>query len=189
MINSQAKSHSDLNFSSSCLSLFSTQEREKAILLYCWDRIVVWWWGGLSGWKFSIFYFIRFANYWQGHCNSMTPITVGPWQSLPPWEIDHHTGDYVPYSLRTLCGFFNVPQNLYMQGLWNGAYCLLSFSEKTRKSNRLQLSSKRQYFLLNNLKTLSVGPGGTWTSSLPLGRQALIQLNSPGGGFLESYFQ
>ena len=40
---------------------------------------------------------------------------------FPPWEIDHHTWDYVPYSLRTVCGFFNVPQNLYMQGLWDGA--------------------------------------------------------------------
>jgi len=36
---------------------------------------------------------------------------------LPP-----HTGDYIPYYLRTVCGFFNVPQNSYMQGLWNRAY-------------------------------------------------------------------
>ena len=27
---------------------------------------------------FILFYFIRFANYWQGHHNSMTPITAGP---------------------------------------------------------------------------------------------------------------
>ena len=25
-------------------------------------------------------------------------------------EIDHYTGHYVPYSLRRVCGFFNVPQ-------------------------------------------------------------------------------
>ena len=25
-------------------------------------------------------------------------------------EIDHYTGNYVPYSLRRVCGFFNVPQ-------------------------------------------------------------------------------
>ena len=25
----------------------------------------------------KLFYFIRFANYWQGHRNSMTPITAG----------------------------------------------------------------------------------------------------------------
>ena len=27
---------------------------------------------------FILFYLIRFANYWQGHHNSMTPITAGP---------------------------------------------------------------------------------------------------------------
>ena len=27
---------------------------------------------------FILFYFIRFTNYWQGHHNSMTPITAGP---------------------------------------------------------------------------------------------------------------
>ena len=26
----------------------------------------------------NCFYFIRFANYWQGHRNSITPITAGP---------------------------------------------------------------------------------------------------------------
>ena len=105
---------------------------------------------------------------------------------FPPWEIDHHTWDYVPYSLRTVCGFFNVPQNLYMQGLWDGAYGLSSLSEKTRKSNRLQMSLQRQHFLLSYFKTLSVGPAGTWTSGLPHGRPALIQLSQPSGGWLAS---
>ena len=55
-------------------------------------------------------------------------------------EIDHYTGHYVPYSLRRVCGFFNVPQIYYMcKGLWDGAYGLSSLSEKTRKSNRLQM--------------------------------------------------
>ena len=36
-----------------------------------------------------------------------------------------------------------------MQGLWDGAYGLSSLSEKTRKSNRLQMSLKRQHFLLS----------------------------------------
>ena len=27
---------------------------------------------------FILFYFIRFANYWQSHRNSMTPITADP---------------------------------------------------------------------------------------------------------------
>ena len=35
-----------------------------------------------------------------------------------------------------------------------------SLSEKTRKSNHLQMSLQRQHFLLSYLKTLSVGPAG-----------------------------
>ena len=62
-------------------------------------------------------------------------------------EIDHYTGHYVPYSLRRVCGFFNVPQIYYMcKGLWDGAYGLSSLSEKTRESNRLQVLLQRQHF-------------------------------------------
>ena len=76
-------------------------------------------------------------------------------------EIDHYTGHYVPYSLRRVCGFFNVPQIYYMcKGLWDGAYGLSSLSKKTRKSNHLQMLLQRQHFLLSYLKILSVGPAG-----------------------------
>ena len=44
-----------------------------------------------------------------------------------------------------------------IQVLWDGTYDLSSLSEKTRKSNRLQMSLQRQHFLLSYLKTLSVG--------------------------------
>ena len=53
---------------------------------------------------------------------------------------DQHTGNSMPYSLRLVCGFFNVPQ-----GYEHGSVV----SEKTRKM-----------FLLSYLKTLSVGPAG-----------------------------
>ena len=60
-------------------------------------------------------------------------------------EIDHYTGHYVPCSLRRVCGFFNVPQIYYMRkSLWDGAYCLSSLSEKTRKSKCLQILLQRQ---------------------------------------------
>ena len=90
----------------------------------------------------------------------MAPINAGPVteQSLLPWELYHHTGDYAPYSIRTVHGFFSDPQNLYMQGLLDRAYGLSSLSEKTRKSNCLQISLQRQHFLFSYLKTLSVGP-------------------------------
>ena len=94
-------------------------------------------------------------------------------------EIDHYTGHYVPYSLRRVCGFFNVPQIFYYmcKGLWDGAYGLSFLSEKTRKSNRLQMLLQRQHFLLSYLKNLSVGPAGVWTYGLPLSRPALIPLS------------
>ena len=72
-------------------------------------------------------------------------------------EIDHYTGHYV-------CGFFNVPQIYYMcKGLWDGAYSLSSLSEKTRKSNLLQILL---HFLLSYLKTLSVDQARVWTYGL-----------------------
>ena len=37
--------------------------------------------------------------------------------------------------------------------LWDGAYGLSSLSEKTRKSNHLQMSLKKPHFLLSYLKT------------------------------------
>ena len=62
----------------------------------------------------------------------MAPNNAVPQQSLPPWEIDHHNGDYVPHSFQTVCGFFNVTHNLHVQGLWDDAQDLLSLSGKTR---------------------------------------------------------
>ena len=41
--------------------------------------------------------------------------------------------------------------------MWDEAYGLSSLSEKTRKSNRLQMLLQRQHFLLSYLKTLSRG--------------------------------
>ena len=52
-----------------------------------------------------------------------------------------------------------------------------SLSEKTRKSNRLQMSLQRQHFLLSYLKTLSVGPAGVRARDFPLSRPALSQLS------------
>ena len=99
---------------------------------------------------------------------------IHEWES----ETNHYTRQYVPYSLRRVCEFFNVPQIYYMcKGLWDGTYGLSSLSEKTRKPNRLQMLLQRQHFLLSYLKTLSVGPAGVWARDLPLSRQALSQLS------------
>ena len=52
-----------------------------------------------------------------------------------------------------------------------------SLSEKTRKSNRLQMSLQRQHFLLSYLNTLSFGAAGVRSRTLPLSRPALSQLS------------
>ena len=58
--------------------------------------------------------------------------------------------------------------------LWDGAYGFSSLSEKTRKSNHLQMSLQRQHFLLSYLKTLSVGPAGIRTRDFPFSRPTLL---------------
>ena len=103
-------------------------------------------------------------------------------------EIDHYTGHYVPYTLRRVCGFFNVPQIYYMcKGLWDGAYSLSSLSEKTRKSNLLQMLL---HFLLNYLKTLSVGQAGVWTYGLVAQQTGAYPIELTGRRFqsIKSYY-
>ena len=53
------------------------------------------------------------------------------------FQINHHTGDYVPYSLRTVWEFLNVPQKLCVQGLSDGADGLSSLSEKVKLGNTM----------------------------------------------------
>ena len=103
-------------------------------------------------------------------------------------EIDHYTGHYVPYSLRRVCGFFNVPRIYCMcKGLWDGAYSLSSLSEKTRKSNLLQMLL---HFLLNYLKTLSVGQAGVWTYGLVAQQTGAYPIELTGRRFqsIKSYY-
>ena len=69
--------------------------------------------------------------------------------------MDHNTGECAPYSLRTVCGFSNVPQNLYEQRLWDGAYGLSSLSENTKKYNLLQMYFQRRHFLHGYLKLVA----------------------------------
>ena len=50
---------------------------------------------------------------------------------------------------------------LHVQGpVRRGLQFISSLSEKTRKSNRLQILLQRQQLLLSYLKTLSLGPAG-----------------------------
>ena len=75
---------------------------------------------------------------------------------------DSHTNGIILLFSR---GFFYVPHNY--QHSRNCEDNLSSLSEKTRKSNHLQMKLQRQHFLLSYLKTPSVSPVGVSNSRPP----------------------
>ena len=106
----------------------------------------------------------------QGEEGVRTPCT------LPLDPLMHYTGNSgnsVPYSLRRVRGFFNVPRWPYnTEDAVYGAYDLSSLSEKTRTSFPLRMSLQRQH-----VKTLSVSPVWGWNRDLPHSSPALYQLS------------
>ena len=81
----------------------------------------------------------------------------------------------------TLCdkcvGSLTSPTNQYREDAGDGAYGFSSLSEKTRMSNRLQMSQQRQRILLSHFKILSVGPAWVLKPDLPHGSPALIHMS------------
>ena len=75
----------------------------------------------------------------------------------------HHRGLRPLLFSNSDVGSFTSHKNKSVKVLWDGTHGFSSLSEKTRKSNHLQMSLQRQHFLLSYLKTLSVGPAGIWT--------------------------
>ena len=102
-------------------------------------------------------------------------------------KVDQNTGVYVLYSFSNSgVGSFTSDKNQISVSAVRRdlhLYGFPSLSEKTRKSNCLQMSLQRQHFLLSYLKTLRVGPAGVRTCDLPLSRPALSQLSQPGSGW------
>ena len=93
-------------------------------------------------------------------------------KGAPPHPPPHsHTKD--SHSTRITLLFLNsawvllrpIELSTFME-LWDGTSGLSSLSEKTRKSNHLQMKLQRQNFLLSYLKTPSVGLVGV-SNSLP----------------------
>ena len=88
----------------------------------------------------------------------------------------HCTRNSVPYSLRQVRKFFNVPYWPY-EDAGDEAYNLSSLSERTRTSNHLQMSFQRQHVLLSYFKTLSVGPVWGSNPTLPSRQSGALQLS------------
>ena len=116
----------------------------------------------------------------EGMCTNGTRVPCGV-PSLPNpttrkgWP--HHRSLQPLLFSNSDLGSFTSHKNKSVKVLWDRSYGFSSLSEKTKKSNHLQMSLQRQHFLLSYLKTLSVGPAGVWTRDLPLGRPALSQLS------------
>ena len=105
-----------------------------------------------------------------GHQHTKAPLAaaLSPFMSLlyPPnpwcdvWRLTTPPGSTSPTLFEQWCGFFYVQQEPDKCKCCEATpYGFSSLSEKTRNSNRLQMSLQRQHFLLSHLKTLSVGPG------------------------------
>ena len=110
---------------------------------------------------------------------------IGPMQGAIPTqshnlsrEVGHTTEVYIPYSFRAMACVLlrSTWTDQCRKVLWDRTCGFSSSSEKTRKSNRSQMSLQRQHFRLIYLKILSVGPAGVWTRDLPLHGPAIYQL-------------
>ena len=84
-----------------------------------------------------------------------------PYQVLQPVKVGHTTGVYDPYSFRIMMWVLSV------KVLCDGTYGLSSLSEKTRKSNHLQMSFQRQHPERWSRRSLNPGPPARQTGALP----------------------
>ena len=116
-------------------------------------------------------------------CSRCSLQVIKEWVRMPPYPYmtvkvrwTTTTGTTCPTLYEKCAGSLMSHRfNYYMRkGLWDWAYGLSSLSEKTRKSNHLQMLLQRQHFLLSYLKTLSVGLARVHTYGLPLSRPVLI---------------
>ena len=94
----------------------------------------------------NFIYLLRLANPYRvtvkAHSELLRPVTLPSlMRNRPP-----HRGLRLLNYLRAVRGFFIVPKNLFVPGMRDGDYDLSSLSEKTRKSNRLQISSPSVFF-------------------------------------------
>ena len=129
-------------------------------------------------------------RYWQ-------PLSVHLWASYthPTHDVNDVMCEGWPQhrGLRPLLfsnsgvGSFTSHKNRSVKVLWDGTYGFSSLSEKTRKSNHLQMSLQRQHFLLSYLKTLwlLVWPGFEPVTSRSADRRSPNWANQAAGTNLD----
>ena len=129
-----------------------------------------------------MYYLFIYQLFWtqafpEGMCTNGTQVPCKV-PSLPNPTIrkgwPHHRG-LLPLLFSNSCvGSFTSHKNKSVKVLWDGTYNFSSLSEKTRRSNHLQMSLQRQHFLLSfyNNTWVLVWPGfevmtSQLTSALP----------------------
>ena len=75
-----------------------------------------------------------------------------PTQSHNPWRLATPPGLRPLLFLKSDVGSFTSHKNKSVKVLWDGTYIFSSLSQKTRRSNHLQMSLQRQHFLLSFYK-------------------------------------
>ena len=151
-----------------------------------WKR----WWGRPAGTSYTISSTNSiWAHYWDNvfsisivtvfYINTQCPfdlrlfLRAWPHTSQDFFETSRQAGHIWPqhrelYALRFANSVWGLLRAVDIEGLWDGAYGLLSLSEKTGESNHLQMSLQRQRFLLSYFK--NVGDGLTWSFELTTSR-------------------
>ena len=119
-------------------------------VIRCWN---------VKPWHLPYVYLLRFANSWQGHCNSMSRQLLWAHNSSSPHKRWTTTQRTMSPTLNIQC-VGSLTSHLCGQELWKTAYYLSSLSKKTSKHNGLQMSLQRQHFLLSYFKNLSVSLAG-----------------------------
>ena len=134
-------------------------------------------------WEFFWFSFILFTSF-SGHRPAQrewartglrSHTRCHPYPIPQPVKVDHTTGARPLLFSNSDVGSFTSHKNKSMKVLWDRTYSFSSLSEKTRKTNHLQMSLQSQHFLLSYLKTLrcwsgpglSQGPPARQTGALP----------------------
>ena len=102
-------------------------------------------------------------------------------------------GKWVPYSaysLQTVAVFFNFPQHFIWTRTVRRGFRVFFYSKKTRKSNRLQMTLKRQHFssvIFKDPDRELVWPGFE-TAAFHSVDRCLSTWSWPGGGLIHLYF-
>ena len=107
---------------------------------------------------------LRERKDWFLHLASSAFLAGMPLQREPipgvPLRPDHNTGNTVPYSLRIVCGFFNVPLLFYNKGCETGPPACSPYPRRLESLTICWCNYKGSIFCSVIFKTLSVGPAG-----------------------------